>query len=265
MSNFVRHPYHLVDESPWPLFAALGGLFLTSGMLKGFAEGNWILFFLGAAHLGVLSSLWWNDMSKEGSSQGLHSFVVQTGLRWGMALFIVSEAFFFLSFFWNFFHSSLSPAIEIGGVWPPAGILVFSPWEVPLLNTIVLLSSGLSVTWSHHSVQAGELSQGALGLLLTLLLGGYFTCLQAFEYWEASFSFADSVYGSSFYIATGFHGIHVIVGSLFLLVSFIRLRGCSFSSSHHVGLEAAIWYWHFVDVVWLFLYLTIYWWGNSSV
>nr|ABK79928.1 cytochrome c oxidase subunit III [Tigriopus californicus] len=263
MSNFVRHPYHLVDESPWPLLAAAGGLFITSGMLKGFAQGEWVLFFLGGAHVWLLSGLWWNDMSKKGGVQGLHTFVVQTGLRWGMALLMVSEAFFFLSFFGTFSMGSLSPAIEIGGAWPPLGVLVFSPWEVPLLNTIVLLSSGLTVTWAHHAVQSGELGEALLGLGSTLVLGGYFTCLQGFEYWEASFSFADSVYGSSFYIATGFHGIHVIVGSLFLLVSLFRLKQCSFSASHHVGLEAGIWYWHFVDVVWLFLYLVVYWWGNS--
>jgi cytochrome c oxidase subunit 3 len=184
-------------------------------------------------------------------------------LRWGMVLFIISEVFFFLSFFWAFFHSSLSPSPELGRVWPPIGVEAFDPFTVPLLNTIVLLSSGISVTWAHHALIAGDHDSAFQGLLFTVILGLYFTILQAIEYLEARFRIADRVYGSSFFIATGFHGLHVIVGTTFLVVCLIRVSRAHFSKSHHFGFEAAAWYWHFVDVVWLFLYISIYWWGGA--
>ena len=170
--------------------------------------------------------------------------------------------FFFLRFFWAFFHRRLSPNVDIGRLWPPFGIKVFNPFQVPLLNTIVLVSSGIRVTWAHHSLIEGNFFQTTQGLIITVLLGLYFTILQGLEYFEARFTFADRVYGSTFFIATGFHGLHVIVGTLFLIVILIRHLKKEFSSSHHFGFEAAAWYWHFVDVVWLFLYLVIYWWGR---
>nr|AGT28478.1 cytochrome c oxidase subunit III [Pseudodiaptomus annandalei] len=255
-------PYHMVDESPWPLYGSLGGLYLTSGMVSWFHLNSMILFYFGLLILSLVMFQWWRDVSREGANQGLHSSIVELGLRWGMLLFITSEVFFFLSFFWAFFHASLSPNVEIGAIWPPMGITPFNPFEIPLLNTIVLVSSGVSVTWAHHAMMEGDHGQAKLGLLLTILLGVYFTFLQGFEYYEASFSFADSVYGSTFFIATGFHGLHVIVGTLFLTVMYFRLLKFEFSPAHHFGFEAAAWYWHFVDVVWLFLYLTIYWWGG---
>ena len=195
--------------------------------------------------------------------RGLHRAIVELGLRWGMLLFITSEVFFFLRFFWAYFHARLAPNVEVGGTWPPTGVLCFSPFRVPLLNTIILVSSGASVTWAHHALLSGRSREAKVGLLITVGLGLYFTALQAFEYYEASFSFADGVYGSTFFIATGFHGLHVIVGTLFLLVCYMRLLKGEFSRGHHFGLEAAAWYWHFVDVVWLFLYLALYWWGGA--
>lgn len=206
---------------------------------------------------------WWRDISKEGAAQGLHSNIVELGLRWGIILFIVSEVFFFLSFFWAFFHRSLSPAIDLGSVWPPSGLMPFNPFQVPLLNTIVLLSSGVSVTWAHHALIRGNYSSTRQGLGLTVLLGIYFTCLQAMEYYEASFRIADRVYGATFFIATGFHGLHVLVGTTFLIVCYLRHNEGHFSALHHFGFEAAAWYWHFVDVVWLFLFISIYWWGGA--
>lgn len=205
---------------------------------------------------------WWRDVSSEGAFQGLHSLIVELGLRYGILLFIVSEVLFFRSFFWAFFHRSLAPAVEIGGSWPPLGIQTFDPTGVPLLNTIVLLSSGIRVTWAHHALIAGNHQAAFNGLILTIILGVYFTALQALEYYEASFSIADGAYGSTFFVATGFHGLHVIVGSLFLIVCALRIYKGHFSAAHHFGFEAAAWYWHFVDVVWLFLYITIYWWGR---
>ena len=170
--------------------------------------------------------------------------------------------FFFVRFFWAFFHRRLSPNIDVGSVWPPFGIKVFNPFQVPLLNTIVLISSGISVTWAHHALIIGNFTQTKLGLLITVILGIYFTILQGLEYFEASFTFADRIYGSTFFIATGFHGLHVLVGTLFLVVILYRHINYEFRIRHHFGFEAAAWYWHFVDVVWLFLYIIIYWWGR---
>ncbi len=263
MSNFVKHPFHLVDESPWPIFAALGGLGITRGIIIWFHQKNINLFFLRLFFLIVVRIQWWRDVSREGRFQGLHSSIVEKGLRWGMALFIVSEIIFFLSFFWAFFHRSLAPNIELGSLWPPKGIEVFNPFRVPLLNTIILLSSGVRVTWSHHSLIENNHSQVFISLLLTIILGAYFTLIQAIEYSEARFTIADSSYGSTFFVATGFHGLHVIVGSLFLSISLIRIYLGLFRKNHHFGFEAAAWYWHFVDVVWLFLFVRIYWWGGA--
>lgn len=262
MSHYLQHPYHLVDESPWPLLRSLGALMLTSGLVKWFHWYSPSLFLVGSGVTLLIIFQWWRDIGHEGSLQGLHSSMVELGLRWGMLLFIVSEVFFFLSFFWAFFHRRLAPSPEIGSSWPPLGTLPFNPFQVPLLNTIILLSSGVTVTLAHHALLKGSHSYAIQGLCVTVALGLVFTALQALEYLEASFSIADSSYGSTFFIATGFHGLHVIVGTTFLLVCSLRCNRCVFSPAHHFGFEAAAWYWHFVDVVWLFLYITIYWWGR---
>jgi len=195
---------------------------------------------------------------------GLHSGAVELGIRWGIVLFIISEIFFFVSFFWRFFYSRLAPTVEIGSTWPPMGIKPFNPLGVPLLNRVVLLTSGATVTWCHHRVLARRDTQANQRLIATVILGYYFTFLQGLEYWEAPFRFRDGVYGRLFFIATGFHGLHVIVGTKFLLVRRVRMRGGAFRRAHHTGFEVAAWYWHFVDVVWLFLYVWIYFWGSSS-
>nr|YP_010865895.1 cytochrome c oxidase subunit III [Cerapanorpa byersi]YP_010865973.1 cytochrome c oxidase subunit III [Cerapanorpa dubia]WGT92103.1 cytochrome c oxidase subunit 3 [Cerapanorpa byersi]WGT92245.1 cytochrome c oxidase subunit 3 [Cerapanorpa nanwutaina]WGT92258.1 cytochrome c oxidase subunit 3 [Cerapanorpa dubia] len=262
MSTHANHPFHLVDYSPWPLTGALGAMITVSGMVKWFHQFNPDLLFLGLIITLLTMYQWWRDISREGTFQGLHTLVVTLGLRWGMILFIISEVFFFISFFWAFFHSSLSPAIELGAIWPPIGIYAFNPFQIPLLNTAILLSSGMTVTWAHHGLMEGNHSQAFQGLLLTVILGVYFSILQGYEYMEASFTISDSVYGSTFFMATGFHGLHVIIGTTFLLVCLIRHMYYHFSNTHHFGFEAAAWYWHFVDVVWLFLYISIYWWGS---
>lgn len=263
MSNVIRHTCHLVDDSPWPLLASLAGLSLTSGLLKWFHLFDAGLFLTALCLLIIVTIQWWRDVTREGSYIGQHTSLVELGLRWGIILFITSEVFFFLSFFWAFFHSSLAVGVELGGVWPPQGILRFDPFGVPLLNTVILLSSGLRVTWAHHAIMAGNHPQTKGALVITVLLGLYFTFLQGLEYAEASFAFSDSAYGSTFFLATGFHGLHVLVGTAFLAICLHRLIRGRFSHSHHFGFEAAAWYWHFVDVVWLFLYLMIYWWGGK--
>jgi cytochrome c oxidase subunit 3 len=262
MSLIYFHPFHIVDQRPWPLTGAIGAFIITSGTVRWFQGKSNILIYAGIIVLLITSAQWWRDVSREASFQGHHPFEVETNIRLGIILFITSEVLFFVSFFWAFFHSSLAPAIEVGILWPPKNISAFNPFQIPLLNTIILLSSGVSVTWAHHRLIENNHSQTKQGLIITVVLGLYFTALQAYEYYEAPFSFADSVYGSTFFIATGFHGLHVIIGTSFLAVCTIRLLKYHFSSNHHFGFEAAAWYWHFVDVVWLFLFVSIYWWGS---
>jgi len=262
MSTHMNHPFHLVDKRPWPVVGAFGVITLVTGIAKWFHTFDIRLFILGIVTTVLVIIQWWRDVTREGTYQGHHTAIVGVGLRWGIILFITSEVLFFFSFFWAFFHRRLSPAIEIGAIWPPAGIVAFNPFQIPLLNTAILLASGVSVTWAHHSLMEGNFTQTTEGLVITVLLGLYFTALQALEYYEASFRIADAVYGSTFFVATGFHGLHVIIGTLFLLVCLVRHLKLHFTKGHHFGFEAAAWYWHFVDVVWLFLFISIYWWGN---
>lgn len=262
MSTHSNHPYHLVDYSPWPLTGAIGAITLVSGLVIWFHQYNITLLLLGVLITLITIYQWWRDISREGTFQGLHSIPVTFGLRWGIILFIISEIFFFISFFWAFFHSSLSPNIELGAEWPPTGIYPFNPFQIPLLNTAILLASGVTVTWAHHRLIEKNHSQASQGLFFTITLGIYFTILQAYEYIEASFTIADNVYGSTFFVATGFHGLHVLIGTTFLIICLIRHLQNHYSPTHHFGFEAAAWYWHFVDIVWLFLYVSIYWWGN---
>nr|NP_066561.1 cytochrome c oxidase subunit III [Sigmops gracilis]BAA82491.1 cytochrome oxidase subunit 3 [Sigmops gracilis] len=256
------HAFHMVDPSPWPLTGAIAALLTTSGLAVWFHTHSTTLLALGLALTLLTMYQWWRDVVREGTFQGHHTPPVQKGLRYGMVLFITSEVFFFLGFFWAFYHSSLAPTPELGGYWPPAGISALNPFEVPLLNTTTLLASGVTVTWAHHSITTGQQKQATQSLGMTIALGLYFTALQALEYDEAPFTMADSVYGATFFVATGFHGLHVIIGSLFLAVCLLRLTHFHFTPKHHFGFEAAAWYWHFVDVVWLFLYISIYWWGS---
>lgn len=230
--------------------------------MQNYSGGGFMLIF-GLVYTIASMAIWWRDVIREATFEGHHTKDVQTGLRYGMILFIVSEVMFFFSFFWAFFHSALAPTVDIGSIWPPKGIVPFDPWEVPLLNTLILLTSGATCTWAHHAIVAGRRGNVIAALILTLILAFTFTGLQAFEYIEAAFTISDSVYGSTFYMATGFHGFHVIVGSLFLAVCLARQVRYHFTKQHHFGFEAAAWYWHFVDVVWLFLFVAIYWWGGA--
>nr|YP_001718400.1 cytochrome c oxidase subunit III [Loxocorone allax]BAG12585.1 cytochrome oxidase subunit III [Loxocorone allax] len=257
-----RNPFHLVEYSPWPLTGSMGAFFLTMGSVGWFHQYYSTGMYIGLFLVLITMIQWWRDVIREASYQGMHTYQVTKGLRWGMVLFIVSEVCFFFAFFWGYFHSSLGPTMEIGSCWPPVGIHVLNPFQVPLLNTAVLLASGVSVTWAHHSAIEGSRNGLVQGLIVTVILGIYFTILQAGEYYEVSFCISDSVYGSVFFMATGFHGFHVLIGSTFLLVCLSRSLTYHFSMGHHFGLEAAIWYWHFVDVVWLFLYISVYWWAS---
>ncbi|YP_001874807.1 COX3 gene product (mitochondrion) [Panthera uncia] len=247
------HAYHMVNPSPWPLTGALSALLMTSGLAMWFHHNSMLLLTLGMTTNLLTMYQWWRDIIRESTFQGHHTPTVQKGLRYGMILFIISEVFFFAGFFWAFYHSSLAPTPELGGCWPPTGITLLNPLEVPLLNTSVLLASGVATTWAHHSLMKGNRKHMLQALFTTISLGMYLTLLQASEYCEASFTISDGVYGSTFFMATGFHGLHVIIGSIFLIVCFLHQLKYHFMSNYHFGYEAAAWYWHFVGVVWLFL------------
>jgi heme/copper-type cytochrome/quinol oxidase subunit 3 len=228
----------------------------------GYSGGLQIQFF-GIFNIILCMFFWWRDIVREGTLEGHHTDIVQLGLRYGMILFIVSEVMFFFGFFWAFFAASIAPTVEIGNIWPPKGIAVFNPFEIPLVNTLILLCSGATVTYSHHAITAGSKVEAIWGLVLTVVLAVIFTALQAFEYTSSEFSISDGIYGSTFFMATGFHGFHVLIGTIFLFVCLIRLSLNHFTRQHHFGFEAAAFYWHFVDVVWLFLYVAVYFWGGS--
>nr|UWM10867.1 cytochrome c oxidase subunit III [Tchangsinaia piscicula] len=248
--------------SPWPFLCSVSAVCTVVGFVDWINGGSLVLFLCAVVLLLAVLCQWLRDIVRE-SNQGWHTKCVANNIRLGMVLFIISEIFFFFSFFFAFFSCSLVPGIEVGGVWPPVGIVSLNPFSLPLLNTAVLLGSGVSVTWCHYAVLCGNRAEAIYGLTITLLLGFYFTFLQVCEYKECSFTIADSVYGSLFYVMTGFHGVHVILGSIMLLVGLFRLFNYGFSSERHLGLELSIWYWHFVDVVWICLYLCVYWWGSG--
>lgn len=261
-SSAMQQPFHLVDPSPWPLLGALGGGLTLFGIIMVAHYGTYLWLGLGLAIVLAVMFLWWRDVLKESRTAGVHTPVVRIGLRYGMTLFITSEVMFFVGFFWAYFNFALYPAHVSGAehaVWPPAGITTFDPFHLPLLNTMILLLSGTAITWAHHALLEGNRKYLVMGLGFTILLGLSFTTFQALEYSEAPFKFAGGgIYPSVFFLATGFHGFHVIVGTIFLIVCWYRARANQFSPTRHFGFEAAAWYWHFVDVVWLFLFVAIY-------
>jgi cytochrome c oxidase subunit 3 len=279
-----NHDYHLVDPSPWPFTASLGALIMAIGaiglfrwlkgeavVLAGLNIATPWLFVLGLAIVLYTMFAWWRDVVREAHA-GYHTRVVGLHLRYGMIMFIASEVMFFVAWFWAYFDSALfvheakqyARVAATGGVWPPHGIETFNPWHLPLLNTLILLTSGTTVTWAHHALLHGDRDGLKKGLWLTVILGVIFTVCQAYEYSHAHFAYSGNIYGATFFMATGFHGFHVIVGTIFLAVCLIRAYLGHFTAKQHFGFEAAAWYWHFVDVVWLFLFASIYVWGRGA-
>ncbi len=296
----VKHDYHLVDPSPWPILGSVGAFTMLIGAVFWMNKDNgpfwgldvngqpWV-FAAGTVLVLYTMAGWWRDVIRESVVLHDHTPVVKLGLRFGMVLFIASEVMFFVAWFWAYFNSAIFPHdVGLSG-WPPAGIITLDPWHLPLLNTLVLLCSGTTVTWAHHALLQNDRKGAIQGLLLTVALGLSFTCIQAYEYMHAPFTFGlngaalapltdaahaslsnpmgalDAIYGSTFFMATGFHGFHVIVGTIFLIVCLGRAIAGQFTPNRHFGFEAASWYWHFVDVVWLFLFSCIYVWGAGSV
>ena len=270
-----NHDYHLVDPSPWPAIGAAAAFILAVGAIMWMHGSNPAVALIGLAGVLYTMFMWWRDVVKE-SHKGDHTEIVSLHLRYGMLLFIASEVMFFVAWFWAFFDASLfsGDAMQAArfeataGVWPPKGIEVFDPWHLPLINTLILLTSGTTVTWAHHALLNNDRKGLKWGLALTVVLGLLFTTIQAYEYAHAAFAFnrdnGGNIYGSTFFMATGFHGFHVIVGTIFLIVCLFRALKGHFRPEKHFGFEAAAWYWHFVDVVWLFLFVCIYWWGMGN-
>ncbi|MGA9657821.1 MAG: cytochrome c oxidase subunit 3 [Asticcacaulis sp.] len=283
----VKHDYHIINPSPWPLMGSISGVLFGLGLVMGLRglfgmEKNWVVFALGMVGIVLTMAFWWRDVIKE-SHAGDHTPVVQLGLRYGMIMFIASEVMFFVAWFWIFFEMALfhghrsgaacgiQEVCEAWSTWPPKGVETLDAWQLPLVNTLLLLTSGTTVTWAHHALQTNDRKGAKLALFLTIVLGVLFTTVQGVEYahiinHHAFFTSGDhnpeaansGLYGSAFFMATGFHGFHVLIGTIFLIICLIRLLAGDFTPKKHFGFEAAAWYWHFVDVVWLFLFAFIY-------
>ena len=271
-----HHDYHLVNPSPWPAIGATSAFILAVGLIAWMHKmfpGAWVVFGVGAVGVLYTMAAWWRDVIDEAEHRGDHTRVVQIHHRYGMILFIASEVMFFVAWFWAYFNVALFPAdiyqVErtalLGGVWPPKGIETFDPWHLPLLNTLILLTSGTTVTWAHHALLHGDRDGLKKGLWITIVLGALFTCVQAYEYGHAAFAYSGHIYGATFFMATGFHGAHVLIGTMFLIVCLGRAYAGHFTPKQHLGFEFAAWYWHFVDVVWLFLFVCIYVWGAGPM
>jgi cytochrome c oxidase subunit 3 len=270
-----NHDYHLVDPSPWPFIGSVAAFITAVGAIMWMHGSTSAIMLVGFALVLYTMFMWWRDVINE-AHKGDHTPVVSLHLRYGMLMFIASEVMFFVAWFWAFFDASLFSNESIqqarvaatGGVWPPKGTLVFNPWDLPFLNTLILLTSGTTVTWAHHALLNNDRKGLIWGLVLTVVLGAVFTCVQAYEYAHAAFAFSrdngGNIYGSTFFMATGFHGFHVLIGTLFLIVCLFRALKGHFTPQQHFGFEAAAWYWHFVDVVWLFLFACVYVWGGAG-
>ena len=263
-STFQSHPFHLVSPSPWPFYTSIALLNLTISAALSMHNFNnsYYVFYISLILVILCMSFWFRDIISEATFIGDHTLAVQRGLNLGVLLFIVSEAMFFLAIFWAFFHSALTPTVELGAQWPPMGIEPVNPFELPLLNTVILLSSGATITYAHHSLISGERKGVLYGSIATVLLAIIFTVFQGIEYNVSSFTISDGIFGTSFFFSTGFHGLHVIIGTIFLSVALWRIINYHLTNHHHLGYEAGILYWHFVDLVWLFLYVSIYYWGS---
>lgn len=258
----INQPYFILNLRPWPILISINTFnFIIYNIIIINFKFNLIIISTIILIL-LISILWWRDIIRERTFQGNHNFYIINLIKLRIILFIISEIFLFISFFWNFLHNSLSPSIELGLNWPPKNIKFFNPILIPLLNTIILLTSRFTVTLTHFYLLINNKKKSINFLIYTIILSIYFIILQRIEYNQATFTFSDSIFGASFFIATGFHGLHVIIGTIFLILNLIRIKKLHFSYIHHIRFELAAWYWHFIDIIWLFLYITFYWWNN---
>ncbi|KAF0675798.1 cytochrome c oxidase subunit 3 [Profundibacterium mesophilum] len=263
MAHEKNHDYHILPPSLWPFLGSVGAFVMLLGAVLWMKGSAPYMFFIGLALVLYVMFAWWSEVIAE-SNVGDHTPVVRIGLRYGFIMFIMSEVMFFAAWFWSFFKHAMYPMATFSeGQWPPPSIEVFDPWHLPLINTLILLCSGAAATWAHHALaHENNRKDMAWGLIIAIALGVIFTFFQAYEYSHAAFGFSGNIYGANFFMATGFHGVHVIIGTIFLFVCYLRLRAGHFTPEKHIGFEAAAWYWHFVDVVWLFLFASIYIWGS---
>nr|AKM70187.1 cytochrome oxidase subunit III [Chaitophorus saliniger] len=258
----INQPYFILNLSPWPILMSTNifNMMISNIMMLNFKMNSFMMMNL--IMVMTISITWWRDIIRESTFQGNHNFYIMNLIKFSMILFIISEMFLFISFFWNFLHNSLAPSIELGLNWPPKNILFFNPMLIPLLNTIILLTSSFTITLTHMYLLNNKKKNTMLFMNLTIILSLYFLILQMIEYKQATFTFSDSIFGSSFYMATGFHGLHVIIGTMFLMLNLMRMKNLHLSFIHHISFELSAWYWHFIDIIWLFLYMTFYWWNN---
>nr|AKM70175.1 cytochrome oxidase subunit III [Cinara tujafilina] len=258
----INQPYYILNLSPWPILMSLNtfNLLMSNIMIMNFKFNLYSL--INFMLMIMISIMWWRDIIRESTFQGNHNFYIMNLIKLSMIMFIISEMFLFISFFWNFLHNSLAPSIELGLNWPPKNILFFNPLLIPLLNTIILLTSSFTITLTHFYLMNNKKKNTLIFMNLTIILSLYFLILQFIEYKQAMFTFSDSIFGASFYMATGFHGMHVIIGTIFLMMNLFRMMKLHLSFIHHISFELAAWYWHFIDIIWLFLYMTFYWWNN---
>nr|DBA43889.1 TPA_asm: COX3 [Bombus personatus] len=251
-------PFHMVTISPWPIIVSINLMNLLMSIILWIYLNTFMILTLNFLNMLLSMLMWFRDIVRESTFQGMHTLYITMMLKFSMIMFIISELFFFISFFWTFFHNSISPSIEINFMWPPKMIKFFNPFEIPLLNSIILIMSGFTVTLSHYNLLNNKMNSSLMNLFMTIMLGIYFNIMQIFEYYNSFFCINDSIFGSIFFLSTGFHGMHVLMGTLMLIYSLIRMLNNHFSSTHHINFEFSIWYWHFVDVIWLFIYMFYY-------
>ena len=266
-----KHDFHLVDRSPWPTIVSIQLFSLAVGLvcqLQGYLKGN-TLIILSSILIGIVVCCWWRDVIREATYLGEHTVKVVGGLSLGISLFIISECLLFFGLFWAYLHSAFNPSVEFGLSWPPVGISKLNPLELPLLNTLLLLSAGAAVTWGHHALVILPLScrktysgrnASLTGLIIGISLALIFTLFQYIEFCTSPFDISDSVFASTFYMATTFHGLHVIVGAIYLITATYRIYNYQQNRKHHSNLLTSLWYFHFTDVVWLLLYIIMYLW-----
>nr|AZL93184.1 cytochrome c oxidase subunit 3 [Diapriidae sp. ZJUH_2016010] len=260
MNKYMNnHPYHIVSNSPWPIIFSINLMnFIISNLLMMNMKNNKFLLIMMMLLIIIMMN-WWKNLMLESLMQGFRTIKCKIMMKFSMILFILSEIMFFMSMFWCYMHMYLSPSIEIGSIWPPKNIEMFNPFLIPLINSIILITSGMTLTYSHYLMINNKFIKSIIYMYMTIILGMMFTTIQIYEYKMSFFNISDSIYGSIFFMLTGFHGLHVIIGTIFLITSLKNMYN-KFSKMNNLSFELSSWYWHFVDFIWLMVYTLVYWW-----